>query len=150
MAKISTKSDLFRERKEIIADVTFALNTQQLHFAAKRAVIDQAIWVWSEYEGKYSPTLFWSPKARTAKRKGLPIIHEHPVPRQVVRDKLFELKNPTAVKVAKVFRSYCLGAVIAKSEDECLNKNGLRSKMPPDWDGRDVWARYRAIGINAP
>jgi len=150
MARISEKSELFRERSVIVSDVVFALTTGFIHHAAKRAIIDQAIWVWSEYDGKHSPSLFWSNEAKQAKLNELPIIHEHPVPRQVIREKLFSLRKPSTVSVKRVLTRYCIGAVIAKTEDITLNKSGLRSKMPADWDGKDLWARYKAIGMPTP
>ena len=134
MARISEKSELFRDRSEIVNDVVFALTTNLIHHAAKRAIIDQAIWVWSEYDGKYSSTLFWSNDAKQAKLNRLPIIHEHPVPRQVIREKLFALRKPSTTSVKRVLTRYCIGAVISKAEDITLNQNGLRSKMPEDWE----------------
>jgi len=37
--------------------------------------------------------------------------------------------------------------VVTCDEPALLNKFGLRSTMPRDWDGKDVFARYAAIGI---
>jgi len=37
--------------------------------------------------------------------------------------------------------------LVTKDEHRRLNASGLRSKMPDDWDGENIWARYDAIGI---
>ena len=37
--------------------------------------------------------------------------------------------------------------VVTKDEDISLNRAGLRSTMPKDWEGEDPWARYTAVGI---
>jgi hypothetical protein len=150
MARIAESSELFRTREEICRDVAFALRTKELHFAARRAVVDQAIWVWSEYEGKFSSSLFWSKDALRAKERKEPIIHEHPVPRKEIRVRLFSLKRVSIRAVREIFETYCLGAVISKAEDEYLNRLGLRSRMPDNWNGNDVWARYRCAKINVP
>ena len=39
--------------------------------------------------------------------------------------------------------------MITKEEDKILNDNGLKSKMPNDWDFfEDKYARYKISGIN--
>ena len=43
---------------------------------------------------------------------------------------------------------YFLGA-ITKAEDDLLRKNGLRSNMPEDWDGKEVFARYDTVEIDS-
>jgi hypothetical protein len=41
----------------------------------------------------------------------------------------------------------CVGIVVTVEEDRSLNAAGIRSRMPEGWDGGDVVARYRAVGI---
>lgn len=38
-------------------------------------------------------------------------------------------------------------AIVTKDEDKILRDHGLNSKMPDDWDGIDVWARYKKTGL---
>jgi hypothetical protein len=37
--------------------------------------------------------------------------------------------------------------VLTKAQDERLNIDGLQDAMPRDWDGKDVFARYKAMGF---
>jgi len=41
---------------------------------------------------------------------------------------------------------YRLG-VLTFEENARLNSRGLVSRMPDNWDGRDVFARYSTVGI---
>lgn len=59
---------------------------------------------------------------------------------------LLELSAPTEADVRGVL-DLCIGVVVTVEEDRALNAAGLRSRMPEGWDGRDVLARYRAVGI---
>jgi hypothetical protein len=80
------------------------------------------------------------------KSRGL--IHEHLVPRKVIREKLHGLKQPTALDVRRILDRYCIGVVITKDEDKKLDSKGLRSSMPKNWkETDDRWARYTEVGI---
>ena len=147
MARISERNTRYRTRVEICRDVSLVLQDQRLHVGTKYAVVDQVLWVWSEFDGKHVGCKYWSvaAKATGSRRDGL--IHEHLVPRAVVREKIFGLRNPTQQAVRRTLQTWCVGVVVTKTEDERLNKAGLRSSMPKDWDKRDKWARYKAVGI---
>lgn len=112
-----------------------------LLYGTKQSVIDHVLWVWSEFDGKKKGCLYWSKNAKRAK-DGEPLIHEHVVPRKIIRDKLFSIKNPTKIKVRNILKTYCIGVVVTKTEDKKLTTEGLKSKMPEDWEGKDIWARY--------
>lgn len=134
----------YRTKQELCSDVAFVLNSN-LHHGTKCVVLDNAMWVWSEFDGKYDGCKFWSAEAaRLASEKR---IHDHAVPKKVLMDLLFRVNSPTAESVRCFFEAYCFGAVITKAEDEALNRLGLRSKMPTNWNGKDPWARYKAAGI---
>ena len=75
------------------------------------------------------------------------LVHEHAVPKKLLIDLLLNLPSPTTDSVEQMFQNYCKAAVITRAEDAALNRLGLRSKMPSDWDGRDPWARYKDAGI---
>ena len=147
MAKVSTRSPLFREKAQISEDVAYVLNDVKLHHCAKFAVVDQAIWIWSEFDGKYRGCKLWSKKAKSGDEKYGSLVHEHAVPRKEVRHRLFHLVKPTPASVAKILDIFGFGVVVTKLEDATLVKAGLSSKMPADWDGHDVFARYKAVGI---
>jgi hypothetical protein len=150
MARISERNELYRTKAEIASDVAFALRTDALHLAAKRAIIDQAIWVWSEFDGKYDGCPYWSPDAIRAQKNGEQLIHEHPVPRKVIRTKLFALRKPSPDNVFRLLKKLCVGVVLSKKEDALLNKLGLRAAMPSGWNETDIWARYTEAKIKRP
>ena len=144
----SAKNPMFRTKDQIIKDVVFALCSNELHFAAKRAILDHALWVWTELDGKYDEKLFWSQAAKESKfkngtTKGL--VHEHVFPRKLFRKMLLEdATTKDLLTVRKLFDEYCFAAIITTDEDTRLNSAGLRSAMPNDWDKKDLWARYKA------
>lgn len=77
------------------------------------------------------------------------LIVEHAVPRQVIVNELLAMNNPTRIKVRNLLRKYWRVILVTREEDRLLNGKGvgLRYAMTPDWDGKDPWARYRAVGI---
>lgn len=60
---------------------------------------------------------------------------------------LLNLEDPSPEAVKDIFDRFCVGVVVTKEEDARLNELGLNSKMPSDWDQKDLWARYHAAGI---
>ena len=147
MGRISHRSPLFREKALICQDLAIVLNDSRLTYCAKFAVIDQAIWIWSEFDGKYEGCKLWSAKAMRGWKIDRPLIHEHPVPRKEIRARLFSLRKATAASVRRVLNNLCFGVVVTRKEDVALIKAGLNATMPADWDGKDVFARYKVVGI---
>lgn len=72
------------------------------------------------------------------------LVWEHVVPFDVIFDKF--LKNPTKENYINLLN---LGVVciITKDEDKELSDKKLSGKMPGNWDGKDIWARYNSVGI---
>jgi hypothetical protein len=147
VARISPRSQQYRTKKVICQDLAVVLSHKALHFGTKRAVVDQVLWVWSEFEGKYKGCRVWSMAAKAAGVKPKGLVHEHLVPRKIVRHKLFSIAKPTAVAIHRVLNRWCVGIVITKEEDQELNRLGLNASMPKDWNGHDRWARYTEAGI---
>lgn len=88
---------------------------------------------------------YLQPKAHIFKRKAkseVSLIWEHVVPFNVIVDKFLE--NPTKENYLNLLN---LGVVciITKDEDKKLSK--LSDKMPGNWDGKDIWARYKESKI---
>lgn len=115
----------------------------QLSYGSKYALLDNICWTLSEREGKYAGCRFWS---RRALDQRMDLRHEHSVPRRLLITMLLELSAPTEEDVRRVL-DLCVGVVVTVEEDHALNTAGMRSRMPEGWDGRDVFARYRAVGI---
>ena len=74
---------------------------------------------------------------------------EHVVPSQVIVNKLYELKKFEPSKVEKVLKKYWKIMTITTRENNILNskKTGLTYQMPKNWDGKDIFARYKAVKI---
>ncbi len=73
--------------------------------------------------------------------------NDHVIPREVIRRVLLASESLSSAWVREVLARWCIGSVITIEEDRRLTQEGLRSKMPDDWDGEDVWSRYLRAGI---
>ncbi len=146
LAKISNKSLRYRTKNELCDDIAFTLNSS-LHYGTKYAVLSEATWVWTEFEGKYDGCQYWSKAALEFRGNPKMLVHEHVMPKKLVIELLLKMSSPTTSSVYQLLDSYCKGAVITRAEDAALNRLGLRSKMPPDWDEKDLWARYKVAEI---
>jgi hypothetical protein len=103
---------------------------------------------WTEAYGKYEGNSFWSLKALQHydnKSKRSEIIHEHIVPRKVIKDKLIERKESMDFDYLKdFFKNVLVGAIITKEEDKSLNNFSLRQKFPDlEHVEENPWARYK-------
>ena len=75
------------------------------------------------------------------------LVYDHAVPFRYLQAELLGLSDVTMQSVANALSRFETIVLITKEEDSRLSAAGYGSKMPPDWDGRDDLARYRAIGI---
>jgi hypothetical protein len=147
VARISPKNVRYRSKEEICRDVAFVLNCPELHVGTKHAVVDQVLWVWSEFDGKHSGCKYWSKKAVASRSRREGLIHEHLVPRKIVREKLFALRTKTPQSIRRTLTTWCVGVVVTEAEDARLKDLGLNSSMPKNWNKRDRWARYTEARI---
>ena len=76
------------------------------------------------------------------------LIKEHSIPVASLYKILRKEENLNVDQTELILKKYYKLGVLTKSEDDLLNSNGLRSKMPPKWDGKNIFARYDEIGIN--
>ena len=76
------------------------------------------------------------------------LVKDHSIPVAVIRDILIDQKDKSLLKIEETLSyNYRLG-VIAKTDDQELNKQGLRAKMPLGWQvGDNPFARYAEIGL---
>ncbi|GAN80080.1 hypothetical protein Aam_036_002 [Acidocella aminolytica 101 = DSM 11237] len=79
---------------------------------------------------------------------------DHAVPIGVMADMLFDSASAVVSDLAladisaHLERWYRLG-LVSHAENGRLNAAGLASRMPPDWDRVDPFARYQVAGITA-
>lgn len=90
------------------------------------------------------------PRSKTAAGKKLnECIVEHAVPQMEIVNWLMDMKPLNNEGVEKILKKYFRVLLVTKKEHERLNASGLRYKMPQNWDKKNVWARYKNVGIEA-
>lgn len=93
---------------------------------------------------KHSPL-----RKRSKAAEGLPpseLDYDHAVPMRLVIESLLNAW-PDTEKVEQFLRDLVRGVLITKDEHDTLRRQGLSSKMPDDWDGKDWAARYKEVDI---
>jgi len=159
----SKRGDSEDVRKKLIQDLFTILNTKEITDRVKNNAINYAIYNWTEVNGKYEGNEFWSEKAYKlayVKRKdrAYQLVHEHIVPRSVIREKIINLENKDILSLYLIFEKYVIAAVITKEEDNLFSKDydgeKLRSKMPKEFYREEEerkewldnpWARYLCV-----
>jgi hypothetical protein len=147
MPRISERNSRYRTKERLVADVVTILNSD-LAWGTQFAVLSDAVWVWSEFDGKLEGCRHWSPGAWRRRASRVMLMHEHVVPKRLIIERLRKLRGrATGTAVKRTFEKWCVGVVILRSEDAQLTKAGLRSKMPDGWKNGSIWARYESIGL---
>jgi len=91
------------------------------------------------------------PRSKAALNKPLKECRvEHAVPFTVIINHLMDMKNLTAKAVTNVLKKWYSVMLVTYDEDVRLQKSGLRFKMPEKWDKKDIFARYKKVGIELP
>jgi hypothetical protein len=88
------------------------------------------------------------PRSRAAQK--LPLsdcVVEHAVPQMEIVNWLMDMEPLTERKVVNLLTKYFRVMLVTEAEHARLIASGLRSSMPSDWDRKDVFARYHAVGI---
>jgi hypothetical protein len=79
------------------------------------------------------------------------LVYEHMVPKtKYIQEPLEKEAMNNQLNYEKVFHTlnkYWFTCLITKDEDKKLNSLNLRNKMPSDWDGLNIFARYSAAKI---
>jgi hypothetical protein len=72
---------------------------------------------------------------------------EHIVPQMEIVNMLMNMDPLNKTEVENVLKKYFKVLLVTKEEHKNLNASGLRSKMPDNWDQKNIWARYSSVGI---
>ena len=76
------------------------------------------------------------------------LIADHMVPISVVNEKILNLDSYSIETIKGIIHQYAGICVITKEENKTLgNKYKLNQRMPEDWDGINISARYKTAGI---
>ena len=125
----------------------------------RRNAINYAIYNWTEANGKYNGNEYWSVEAygkwAYEEKRAYKLIHEHIIPRKVIREKIDELEKLDSLSLYLLFKKYVIAVVITKEEDNLFRKGyggqNLISKMPKEFGNEqeewfdNPWSRYLAV-----
>ena len=111
----------------------------------------------SRGKGKYLGHPLWSKNAlkylhdNGASLDGITkyLSHEHLIPlKVVVSDFLCNLQNNAPVELYEsTILKYSAVAIITRKEDQLFRLAKLSTSMPDNWDKRDVFSRYKSVGL---
>jgi hypothetical protein len=83
------------------------------------------------------------------------LIHEHAVPRNIIKQEIIEelestnsYDNKCIDKVFNIINNLSKSVIVTKEEDKELDGAKLRQNMPVDWNDKDWDARYKKIDID--
>lgn len=154
MARIPPKNQRFRTKERLVDDLFRVLTDGELHYGTKVCVLNEIFWVWTEFDGKTIGCPYWSIEAsKCTSPKDL--IHDHLVPKRVLREYIFSQKRLTKEHLRFVLEKLLIGVVITKNEDKKLREKKLHSSMPKEFNLKmldykedvcpDPWIRYAGI-----
>jgi hypothetical protein len=146
MGRIPEKNPRFRTKEQICADVAVVLNAP-LSWGTQHAVIAEALWVWTEFDGKYDGCRVWSESAWASRSSKKELRHDHAIPKALLVEQLRLLRNKASVEDVREILDQNVGVVITKAEDAILTGCGLRSNLPVN-EQFDPMSRYRVASIN--
>jgi hypothetical protein len=72
---------------------------------------------------------------------------EHVMPQIEIVNRLMDMRPLTEAGVIELLTNCLKVVVVTRDEHALLNSSKLRSTMPPNWDGKDVFDRYAEVGI---
>jgi len=116
--------------------------------AYTKALREPIHFLWERRRGsKLQSPQFRSKAAAGLKFQNGQLVYDHAVPFRYLQEELLSLHQPSTNKIAEVLNRFETTVLITKDEDNQLNAAGFNRKMPPDWNGEDPLARYKAVGI---
>jgi hypothetical protein len=145
-----------RTKQEMARDVAYVLDSSSpLHDVTKRRVLNNVLWAWTTFHGKYKGCRHWTPAAiehfaQRGKKKGLR--HEHAVPRKLLIDMTVGMGSPQKDEVLDLFVRLAFGVVVTNDEQKRLDSK-YKSKMPPEFedaqseDYPDPLLRFKVCGV---
>ncbi len=140
------------KRLELLVEaVSYCQRAEKMGMPAScytKALREPVHYLWERRAGsKINSAQFRSKAAKGLKFGERELVYDHVVPFSLLQGKLLALKKVTRGSVRRVLEEFGTICLISKEEDNELNKARLGRSMPPNWDGKDIWARYKAVGI---
>lgn len=75
------------------------------------------------------------------------LIKDHSVPVKIIHKQMLKKGNCSEIQIEELLTNYYSLGVLTAQEDLKLNALKLKSDMPADWDGKDLFARYKKANI---
>lgn len=75
------------------------------------------------------------------------LVADHAIPISLLLKEVYAQGEITLDELVNLVGKYSIMVLITDAEDDRLAASGLVKKMPGDWDGQDILARYKQIGI---
>jgi len=76
------------------------------------------------------------------------LIADHAIPLSLMLEMVYIGTEWSKELLAALVRKYSTIVLITRDEDAALLAAGLKKRMPADWDGEDVLARYHHVGLD--
>ena len=86
-------------------------------------------------------------EALLAANPGARLVADHAIPVSLSLREFEGLEQPSLDAVVALVARYAVMVLITLDEDARLRAAGLVKAMPSDWDGQELLARYRQVGI---
>jgi hypothetical protein len=113
-----------------------------------KALREPIFFLWETRNGGKAKVAKYRSKAAVGLKYGkAQLIYDHAVPFKFLQQKLLALQSVTEESIRSILEQHGIAVLITQAENALLNKHGYGSNMPPEWDGSDPLARYRAVGI---
>lgn len=75
------------------------------------------------------------------------LVADHAIPISLLLKEVYAQPKITLDNLIELVGKYAVMVLITDTEDDALASAGLVKKMPIDWDGKDLLARYKSVGI---
>ncbi|MCB9174015.1 MAG: hypothetical protein H6587_13155 [Flavobacteriales bacterium] len=154
------------ENRIAIANLICDLRLKDYPINIYKRLINTLLWsvTTDSYNGKVDDIkykkLYWTEKAIKKRNKNIKdkvdinkgLRHEHLIPKNLIRNSIESLKQPTPELILEVINNYEFAAIVTKEEDDKINKIGLRQKIPKGYTLENatedlVLSRYIEAGI---
>ena len=80
-------------------------------------------------------------------KSDMQLVKDHAVPVKIISEMLKQVNCPSEASIEKLLLNFYRLGVLTHEEDKTLNQLNLKSAMPNDWDGKNVFARYEKANI---
>lgn len=75
------------------------------------------------------------------------LISDHAIPISVLIEEVYARPELSIDDLVLLVSQYSIMVLLTAAEDDRIATAGLVKKMPADWDGQELLARYRSVGI---